>query len=141
MEHELRLVAPKSFLDLLGHPIESGGELLLIFARHPDAGALWDFGLNRRRAVGRVQGKYGSNNVLFVFHVTRSSETEHTRYGVTPPVFGEGTIGKILLEHFYGRFPIYLVDDVSLGACHRPFATYREITDADGRGWLRLTRE
>jgi len=115
MEHEFRLVAPKFFLDLLGHPIESGGELLLIFARHPDTGALLDFGLNDRRAVGRVQGKYGANNVLFVFHVARGSETEDTRYGVTPPVFGEGTIGQILLEHFYGGFPIYLVDDVSLG--------------------------
>ena len=66
MEHELRLVAPKFLLDLLGHPIESGGELLLIFARHPDTGALLDFDLNDRRAVGRVQGKYGSNYVLFV---------------------------------------------------------------------------
>src|SRR5215218_863756 len=134
MEHELRLVAPKSLLDLLGHPIESGAELLLIFARHPDAGALWNLCLHGRRAVYRVQGKYGSNNVLFVFHVARSSETEHTRYGVTPPVFGEGTIGKILLEHFYGGFAIYLVDDVSLGARHLPFATDRDIADADGRG-------
>src|SRR5215216_6147912 len=100
MEHELRFVAPKFLLDLLGHPIESSGELLLILARHPDTGALWDFRLNDRRAVGRVQGKNDSNNVLFIFHVARSSETEHTRVGVTPPVLSEGTIGQILLDHF-----------------------------------------
>src|SRR5215212_6495165 len=102
MEHKLRLVAPKSLLDLLGHPIESGGELLLIFARHPDVGALWNFRLHNRSAIGRVHGKYGSNNVLFVFHVAGSSETEHTRVGVKPPVISEGTIGQVLLKHLYG---------------------------------------
>src|SRR5919199_446728 len=100
MEHELRSVAPKFLLDLLGHPIESGGELLLIFARHPDACTLWNFRLHDRRSVGRVQGKYGSNDVLFILHVARSSETEHTRVGVTPPVLSQGTIGQILLEQF-----------------------------------------
>src|ERR671911_1080281 len=106
MEHELRFVACKFLLDLLGHPIESGGELLLIFARHPDAGTLWDFGLNDRRAVGRVQGKYGANNVLFVFDVAGSSETEHTRYRVVDPVAiaCEGLLWQILPEYFQGGF-------------------------------------
>ena len=90
MEYKFGLVTVKLLLDTVGHPIEPCGDLLLISARHPHTGALWDFRLYGRRTVGRVHGKYRSNNILFVFHVAGSSETEHTRYGVTPPVLSEG---------------------------------------------------
>jgi hypothetical protein len=135
------VVASEFLPDMVGHPIEPGSDLLLISTRHPDPGAFWDLRLNGRRAVGRIYGEYGSNNVLFVFHVAGSSETEHTRDSVTPPVSSEGTTGKILLEHFQGRPSIYLVDDVSSGGRHYALATDRHIADAESRDWLGLARE
>jgi hypothetical protein len=58
-----------------------------------------------------------------------------------PPVLGQRTIGQILLEHFKGRFSIYLVDDISFGARHRPFAAYRDIGNIDGPDWQGLARK
>jgi hypothetical protein len=77
-----------------------------ISAREPDARALLDLRWYGDRSVGHPNFRYASNHVLFVFHVAWSSETEHTRYGVTPPVFSEGTFGQILLEHFQGGLSI-----------------------------------
>src|SRR5215207_6399302 len=48
---------------------------------------------------------------------------------------------QILLEHFYGRFTVYLVDDVALGARHLPLAAYRDHAVTDSPTSLCLTRE
>jgi hypothetical protein len=87
MEYEFRLGIPKLLLDLSGHQIESGCDLLLISAREPDAGALLDFCCKGQRALGLIHGKYSSKNVVLVFHVAGSSETERKRVSkACPPV-------------------------------------------------------
>src|SRR5919112_5308379 len=48
---------------------------------------------------------------------------------------------QILLEHFYGWFTVYLVDDVAFRAGHLALATYRDHGMAYSPTRLHLTRE
>src|SRR5215212_1278719 len=86
LQDEFGFLTPKLLLDLFGHAIEPCGDLLLISAREPDARALLDLRLYGHRAVGQVQLRYASNDVLFVFDVAGSPETQRKRYGVMHPV-------------------------------------------------------
>src|SRR5215204_1335408 len=94
LEDEFGFGTLELLLDLLGHPIEACGDLLLVPAREPDARAFWDLRLYGDRSVGHLHRGYASNDVLLIFHVARSFETEGKRYGVTHPVavVGEGLL-------------------------------------------------
>src|SRR5918998_2157666 len=116
LENEVGLLTPELLLDLGGHPIEPCCEFLLVSAREPDARTILDFCLYGNRSVGHLHCRYASDDVLFVFHVARSFETERQRYGVRHPVqiLSEGLLWQVLLEYFCGWFAVYFVDDVSL---------------------------
>src|SRR5215211_285850 len=86
LEHEFGFLTPELLLDLCGHPIEPCGDLLLVSAREPDARALRDLRLYADGSVGHLHCGYAQGNVLFIFHVARSPETERKRYSVTHPV-------------------------------------------------------
>src|SRR5829696_8844170 len=86
LEDEFGFGTPKLLLDLLGHPIEACGDLLLVSAREPDARALLDLRLYGDRSVGHFHRGYASNDVLLVLHVAGRFETERKRDGVRHPV-------------------------------------------------------
>src|SRR5215203_4714421 len=126
LEDEFGFLSPELLLDLGGHPIEARADLLLVSAREPDASAFWNLRLYGDGAVGHAHRRHASNNVLLIFHVARSFETERKRNGVTPPVaiVSYGTLRYVLLEHFHGGFTIYLVDYVALATGDYALATY-----------------
>src|ERR687897_1701969 len=99
LEHEFGLLAPELLLDLPSHPIEPSSDFLLVSAREPDTRTLLDLRLYGDRSVGHLHCRYASDDVLFVFHVAGSSETERKRYGVRQPVciLSEGLLWQILL--------------------------------------------
>src|ERR687895_718243 len=94
LKHKLRLGTSELLLDLGGHPIKPSCDLLLISAREPDTRALSDLRLYGHRAVGQIQLRYASNNVLLVFHVAGGFGSECKRVGIPGPValIGEGTL-------------------------------------------------
>src|SRR5918995_391281 len=94
LKDEVGSLTPELLFDLLGHPIEAAGDLLLISAREPDTRSFWDFCLYDNGAVGHPHRGHASNNVLLIFHVVRGFGSECKRYGVTHPVtiFSEGTL-------------------------------------------------
>src|SRR5215218_2794108 len=94
LEDEFGFGTPDLLLDLLGHPIEACGDLLLVTAREPEARALLDLRLHGDRSVGHLHRGYASNDVLLIFHVAGRFETEGKRYGVRHPVavVGEGLL-------------------------------------------------
>src|SRR5215213_5950421 len=86
LKDEFGILTSELLLDLGGHPIEAGSDLLLVSAREPDARAFWDLRLYGDGAVGHAYRRHASNYVLLVFHVARSPETERKRDSVAEPV-------------------------------------------------------
>src|SRR5215203_3458481 len=99
LKDEFRFGSLKLLLDLSGHPIEPGGEFILVSAREPYARALLDFRLHGDGSVGHLHSRHTSYNVLLVLHVAGSLETERERNGVTHPVaiLDEGMLWQVLL--------------------------------------------
>src|SRR5215203_2934344 len=86
LKDKFGLLTPKLLLDLLGHPLEPSGDLLLISAWEPYTRAFWDLRLYGYGAVGQPNSRYASNDVLLIFHVAGGFGSECKRYGVAHPV-------------------------------------------------------
>src|SRR5215208_1934746 len=86
LEDEFGSLAPELILDLVRHPVQACGYLLLISTLEPDARALLDLRLYDNGAVGHPHRRHASNNILLVFEVAEGSETQRKRYGIPEPV-------------------------------------------------------